>query len=226
LYFEGYTSLVINSNLMCDAPPPRRFQFVGGDLALDFTNTMGGKRAGIAREYLHTYTDFLSWCSQAGLVDNLLAEDLAVQAARCPEEAASVLARAIEVREAIYRIFAAVVENRTASAEDIGLLNRELAAGLHRLCVAAGKGKTDFGWAWTRDGCALDQPLGPVARAAADLLISHTQLNHVHLCDGDNCGWLFVDSSKNHSRRWCDMRDCGNRAKVRRHRLKQGPKKD
>ncbi|HEV2391667.1 MAG TPA: CGNR zinc finger domain-containing protein [Verrucomicrobiae bacterium] len=42
----------------------------------------------------------------------------------------------------------------------------------------------------------------------------------MRLCQGDTCGWLFVDSSKNHSRRWCDMRDCGNRAKARRHRAK------
>jgi len=53
------------------------------------------------------------------------------------------------------------------------------------------------------------------------LLTSSQRLNQVRQCRGDNCGWLFVDGSKNHSRRWCDMRDCGNRAKVRRHRLKQ-----
>jgi predicted RNA-binding Zn ribbon-like protein len=216
---------VTESNLSCDAPPPIRFQFVGGDLALDFTNTMGGKRGGVAREKLHSYADFLAWCSQGGLLDNQLEEELTIQAANCPEEAASVLARAIALREAIYRIFAAVIENRIASAEDIALLNLELASGLRRLCVAPGKGKTDFEWTWTRDGCALDQPLGPIARAAADLLISHAQLNQVHQCGGENCGWLFLDASKNHSRRWCDMRDCGNRAKVRRHRLKQGRKK-
>jgi len=204
---------------MSDAPQVKKFQFVGGDLALDFTNTMGGKRGGIARENLHAYSDFLSWSMQAGLVDNTLAEGLAAQAVKCPEEAAAVLTRVIEVREAIYRIFAAEIEQRSPAPEDIRRLNRELAAGLGRLCVAF-KGKADFEWAWTQDGCALDQPLGPVARAAADLLTSQGELSHVHRCVGDNCGWLFLDSSKNHSRRWCDMRDCGNRAKVRRHRLR------
>ena len=59
--------------------------------------------------------------------------------------------------------------------------------------------------------------------ADAELLASEQQLAHLRQCCGDNCGWLFLDSSKNHSRRWCDMRDCGNRAKVRRHRQKHPP---
>jgi predicted RNA-binding Zn ribbon-like protein len=210
---------VIDSNLTCDAPPAKKFRFVAGDLALDFTNTMGGKRGGIVREKLHTYRDFLSWSSQAGLVNEASANELATQAAACPEEAAAVLIRAIELREAIYRIFAAVVERRAVASADVDLLNLELGTGLRRLRVAAVKGK--FDWAWTKDPCGLDQPLGPVARAAAELMVSHHQLSHVHRCGGDNCGWLFIDSSKNHSRRWCDMRDCGNLAKVRRHRLRQ-----
>jgi len=221
MIFGGYRSLVINVDPTCDAPPAKKFQFVAGDLALDFTNTMGGKRGGIAREYLHTYADFLSWCSQAGLVDEALAKELVTEAARFPEEAATVLTRAIELREAIYRIFAAVVEGRSVSPEDIDLLNRELGRGLKRLCVNAGKGKTEFKWGWTKDSCSLDQFFSPIVRAAAQLMVSQDQLRHVQRCGGDNCGWLFIDSSKNHSRRWCDMRDCGNRAKVKRHRLKQ-----
>jgi len=66
----------------------------------------------------------------------------------------------------------------------------------------------------------LDQPIGPIAHSAAELLTGIQFRGQVRRCEGHNCGWLFVDSSKNHSRRWCDMRDCGNRAKVRRHRLK------
>lgn len=224
MIFGGYFLLVINSKPMGDSPPAKKFRFVAGDLALDFTNTVGGKRGGIARENLHRYADFLSWCSQAGLVDEAATRELTNQADRHPEQAAAVLTRAIELREAIYRIFAAVVEHRAVAQEDTALLNRELGRGLKRLSVIPGKGKTDFDWAWAKDPGALDQPLGPVARATAELLVSEGQLRHVQRCGGGNCGWLFLDSSKNHSRRWCDMRDCGNRAKVRRHRLKHQPK--
>lgn len=206
-----------------DAPTRKKFRFVGGNLALDFTNTVGGKRGKIARENLHSYLDFLSWCWQVGLVDRDLARGLSAGAAALPEEAAIVLARATGLREAIYRLFAAAAGHRRPAAEDLALLNRELGSGLGRLRIAAGKARNSFNWEWSTESAALDIPLGPVARAAAELLTSHSLLDHVRLCGSGDCGWLFIDSSKNHSRRWCDMRDCGNLAKVRRHRLKQQP---
>lgn len=209
-----------DSRSACDALPVKKFQFVGGDLALDFTNTVGGKRGGIARENLHTYRDFISWCRQAGLLDKGLAEELTREAARYPREAAAVLSRAVALREAVYNIFWALANRRKPSPEDLGQLNRELASGLGRLRVLPGK-KGHFKWDWERTAASLDQPLGPVARAAGDLLTSADRLSRVHRCVGDTCGWLFIDASKNHSRRWCDMRDCGNLAKVRRHRARK-----
>jgi len=77
-----------------------------------------------------------------------------------------------------------------------------------------------FDWTWTDGGDALDAPLGPIVRSAAELLTSPRLLERVHQCESDSCGWLFVDAAKNHSRRWCVMSDCGNVAKVRRFRLR------
>ena len=204
---------------MSDAPPAKKFQFVGGDLCLDFANTVGGKRGAVTREYLNTYADFLSWCRQAGILDPVQQERLASLAAAEPGEADSVLERAVELREAIYRTFATLAERRAPDAPDLERLNSELAAALCRLRVRAGE--DGFDWRWAADEPRLEHPLGPVARAAAELLTDREAMAHVRRCQGDTCGWLFLDSSKNHSRRWCDMRDCGNRAKVRRHRLKQ-----
>jgi predicted RNA-binding Zn ribbon-like protein len=204
---------------MSDASPAKRFRLIGGDLCLDFTNTVGGKRGAIARENLHVYRDFLSWSQQAGVVDSLRAERLARLAAERPEEASEVLKRAVELREAIYRIFAAIVEGRAAADADLARLNSELAPALCRLQVGAAE--HGFDWQLASHEPSLEHPLGPVARAAAELLTNREDLAHVRRCEGNTCGWLFLDSSKNHSRRWCDMRDCGNLAKVRRHRLKQ-----
>jgi predicted RNA-binding Zn ribbon-like protein len=180
---------------------------------------MGGKRGARTRENLNSYVDFLSWCRQAGLLESDQAEVLARHASRKRQEATGVLAQAIGVREALYRVFAAIIENKTVAKGDLKTLNSELAVTLGRLRVSP-EGKHSFGWSWAQDQ-ALDQPLGPVVRAAAHLLTDHARLHQLRRCNGDNCGWLFLDSSKNHSRRWCDMGDCGNRAKVRRHRLKQ-----
>jgi len=198
--------------------PGRKFQFCGGALCLDFTNTVGGHRRGTAREFIGSIGDFLSWSEQAGLIGKGEAASLMKKAASHPEEAATVLARALGLREAIYEIFeAATLDKRPPEAALKGL-NEELSRISARMAVASeGRG---FALRWQGVGAALDGVLGPIARSAADLLTSDHLLGHVSQCNGVNCGWLFLDVSRNHSRRWCDMRDCGNRAKVRRHRLK------
>jgi predicted RNA-binding Zn ribbon-like protein len=203
----------------CDAPAAKKFQLVGGNLCLDFTNSVGGKRGATTREHLHSYADLLSWWQQAGLVSEEEAKKLAREAERAPDSAMKVLERAVELREAIYRIFASVVKGHLPAKGDLEILNARLAAALGRMRVQ--RNGATFVWSWASDDCDLASPLGPIARAAAELLTDNWTRPRIHQCVGDNCGWLFVDSSKNHSRRWCDMRDCGNRAKVRRHRMKQ-----
>ena len=210
----------MNAHCIWDGPDFKKFQLVGGNLSLDFANTMGGKRGVMTREYLSGFNRLLSWANQAGLIDRSQAETLAHRAAQEPAHAAGVLERAIELREVIYRIFAAISHKKAPVQEDLERLNAELARSLGRLQIGVRKRPAGFEWQWAKNGEGLDSPLGPIARAAAELLTNGHSLGQVRLCQGDTCGWLFVDSSKNHSRRWCDMRDCGNRAKARRHRAK------
>lgn len=204
-----------------DAPPVKKFRLIGGDLSLDFTNTVGGKRGAITRECLNRYADLLSWFQQADVVNERQAKQLARDADRVPADAARALVRAIELREAIYQIFAATIAGRTPARTDLEALNSELSPALSRLRLGRTADGAGLGWTWAEGAGDLGAPLGPVARAAAELLTDEHALRQVRQCGGGNCGWLFLDSSKNHSRRWCDMRDCGNRAKVRRHRLKE-----
>ena len=201
------------------ASSPKKFEFVGGDLCLDFTNTMGGKRGVAPREYLNSYTDFVSWCRQAGLLDSSKAQALARLAARRVQDSAAALRRAIALRETIYRIFGALASDEPPQASDLDQLNAHLSSSLGRLRLV--RSRKGFTWSWAEQDESLDQPLGPIARSAADLLTSPHLLERVRQCEGDTCGWLFVDSTKNHSRRWCVMSDCGNVAKVRRFRLKK-----
>ncbi len=191
---------------------------MAGDVSLDFTNTVGGKRGLSTREYLNSYTDFLSWCQQADLLDESRAHALLRSATRQPDESAAALQRAIALRETIYRIFAALASDESPHISDLDHLNAELSTHLGRLRVASSK--KGFNWTWVDADDALDQPLGPIARSAANLLTSPHLLEQVRRCEGGTCGWLFVDSTKNHSRRWCVMSDCGNVAKVRRFRMK------
>jgi predicted RNA-binding Zn ribbon-like protein len=201
-----------------------KFHFVGGDLSLDFCNTMGGKRGAIPREKLHTFNDLVSWAEQGGLLQPEQAETLRRYAARNSVDAGALLTRAIELREALFRIFLAASEEKMPTTKDMAVLNAELAASLGRLRIGPAKNDGRFAWQWADEQLKPVHVLGPVARSAAELLVQEDLVANVHQCKGDNCGWLFIDCSKNHSRCWCDMRDCGNRAKVRRHRQKEGRK--
>jgi predicted RNA-binding Zn ribbon-like protein len=203
------------------SPPTEKvYQLVGGALCLDFCNTVGGKREGIAHENLHTYEDLVRWCEQAGITNSEQGRLLKKKAIEDPVQATKVLTRALRLREAIYVIFYAVLNGNLPPTREIGLLNAELGLTLGRLRVQ-GQKDGSFQWIWSGANLMLDYPLGPVAYSAANLLVSGHECEQLRQCGGENCGWLFIDSSKNHSRRWCDMRDCGNRAKVRRHRQKQ-----
>jgi len=197
----------------------KKFQFVGGQLCLDFANTVGGTRAGAAREYLHSYADFLCWCREAGLVSASGAGAMRQKATRRSTDAAGVFQRALALREAIYRIFSSLAWQGAPDEADLEPLNEELCKAHVRLRVVSRK--RGFGWEWAQGDAALDGPLGPIARSAADLLTSRELLARVRQCAGDGCDWLFMDSTRNHSRRWCVMSDCGNRAKVRRHRQRR-----
>jgi predicted RNA-binding Zn ribbon-like protein len=191
------------------------FELVGGKLSLDFVNTFDGSRdTGNGREKLTSYADLVSWSRQAGVITDGEAKGLLREAARRPREAAEVLEQAIALRESIYRIFRAVIRGRSPDKADLAALNAALSRALAQSqVVRQGEG---FVWDWSRDDDAMDRLLWPVVRSAAELLTSE-ELTRARECGGDECTWLFMDTSKNRSRRWCDMKGCGNRAKSRRH---------
>jgi predicted RNA-binding Zn ribbon-like protein len=126
-----------------------------------------------------------------------------------------VFARALELREAIYRLCKAILNKTLPRQPDLERLNQELAIAHGRVRLAAGE--ENFVWAWTEAKNALDQMLWRITDSAAEFLATG-DLTRLRECGGEDCGWLFEDTSKNRSRQWCDMRDCGNLAKVRRFR--------
>ena len=187
---------------------------VGGRVCLDLVNTLDGRRNGHPHDYLNSYADLVSWSLHVGLVTEDVAQQLLDQAGRQPAEASRVFERVIVLRETIYRIFSAVAGGESPAAANLIGLNEELAEVLPQLqLVPVPDG---FAWGWRGDRQALAWLLWPLARSAAELLTS-AELKRVRECEGNNCGWLFVDTSRNRSRRWCDMKSCGNRAKARRH---------
>jgi predicted RNA-binding Zn ribbon-like protein len=196
----------------------RRFKLRGGVACLDFVNTVGSRLADHPSEYLRSYEDLLDWSRQAGLLAPEETEDLSRQAALDPEGTQETLSRALALREAIHRVISSAIAGESQDESDMSALNRELSISLSHLRVMPADGA--YGWGWDRSGDnggpRLDSPLWPVAQSAAELLTS-PKLSRVKLCAGEGCGWVFLDESRNNSRRWCDSRDCGNRERVRRH---------
>jgi predicted RNA-binding Zn ribbon-like protein len=188
---------------------------------LDFVNTVGARvtsKPGFLREKLTTYQALLSWGHLSGVIGANESRRLAHWAANHPRDAAAVLARAKKLREALYRIFQLLLEKGQPQRRDLSIFSRELAiARTHEKLARTGNG---FAWAWDSSQNKLDRVLWPIARCAADLLTS-AGLSQLRQCGGEECGWLFLDTSRNRSRQWCDMRDCGNRAKVKRFRQRQ-----
>jgi predicted RNA-binding Zn ribbon-like protein len=189
-------------------------------LCLDFANTVNWHASRHPVDDLPTYEALVEWAERVGLLSEQRAEHLRREAGRWPEEAAAVLDRAQAAREAIYQLLSARAHGRSASPEAMATLNEAMSEALsHARLRAAGDG---FAWDWSgANPEALDQMLWPVVQSAVDLMTS-PELERVGQCADDRgCGWLFVDTTKNRSRRWCDMRDCGNRAKARRHYAKK-----
>jgi predicted RNA-binding Zn ribbon-like protein len=193
------------------------FGFVGGALALDFTNTVGGTHRAPSHEHLMQYDDLVNFAQQAGAIPQTEARRLTQEAHRHPTRAKDVLNRAIALREAMWRAFEAKATEGVPAARDLLLMNREIASALgHSRLIRQGD---VFVWGWT-DELSLERPLWPIARSAADVMSSPDALSQLRECASDTCEWLFLDRSRNHTRRWCDMNDCGGRAKVRRFRAK------
>ncbi len=193
------------------------WKFVGGRLCLDFLNTVGGRvgPATVLREKLPDYHALLEWSRLAGIATPSQARILARLAQSHPQQARSALTRAVLLRESLYRIFVAAVRARRPDARDLAILDRELQLARSRQRLSHHRGS--FHLTWEHCQPTLDRILWPIALSSAELLTSG-DLSRLRQCEGSDCGWMFLDTSRNRSRHWCDMKDCGNRAKVMRFR--------
>lgn len=195
-----------------DDNPLAELSLIGGRLCLDFLNTVDTHDT-LLDDKLRTYADLAWWAVRVDVLDEADAAPLFAAAERDPGGAADVLARALALREALYRVFVAARAGEPADGADLAVVNDALARTLgHQRIAAAEDG---FAWGWD-DAGGLDRVMWPVVRDAAELLVSG-ELRRVGKCCGDDCDWVYLDTSRNRSRRWCDMQSCGNRAKARRH---------
>jgi len=186
---------------------------VGGRLSLDFVNTKGDRLTDAPNEHLADYATLVAWAQHAGALDAANARRLMHKAAAQPRAAAAVLADAIALRDALYRML--MQRQKAPHAADLARLNAELRRSSAEPHVEFGGGRYEVGWIESDE---LTAPLDAIVRDAVDLLTDDDDCTRVRQCESDGgCGWIFLDCTKGRTRRWCDMKVCGNRAKARRH---------
>lgn len=197
------------------------FDITSGHVALDLVNTLDERRGAEPRELLDSYRALTRWARGAGLLESRDEKTLLAAASRDEASAERVLRRAIELREVCFSIFEAVSRRDHFPPRPLEVLHKLFYEAMKRRSLESSGTRAE--WVWNCADDELDRFLWPVIDAATELVTSDDAAR-VRCCQGETCARLFIDNSRQGNRRWCDMKRCGNRAKVRRHyeRAKSG----
>ena len=193
--------------------------YVAGHPALDLVNTVDWTSRGPEEERIGTYEQLIRWAEGSGVLSAADGRRLRRMAKERPRAAAAAVEHTHDVRATFRELFGAIARGESPGAA-LPRFNRLLAEAMERLEIApgaGGSGHPGFDWRWRGQDSDPRAVLWPVIWSAASLLKSE-ELGNVRVCDGDDCGWMYVDRSRNGFRRWCQMRTCGTREKTRRRR--------
>jgi predicted RNA-binding Zn ribbon-like protein len=195
-----------------EAAPHRTFQLVAAHPALDFVNTLDWRFRGTGpEELLQTYGDLVRFTGQSNLLSPRHAQHLLRTTAS--RKAAKTLASSKELREAMAAALYSSLSGRPLAATQLKTLERHFQTARHHQKLHWNG--SHLKWSWTEAQDEPELPLWLLSQSASSLMTSEV-LSMVRACDNPKCQWLFLDTSKNHTRRWCDMKLCGNRMKARR----------
>jgi predicted RNA-binding Zn ribbon-like protein len=195
----------------------RDLSLVGGHPVLDLANTVEHRGHEPAGDCLADYPAFLAWCARAGVLNARDAGRLKAHAIAHPHAAKDALRRVVELRELVHAAFDAVCAGRRVSAETLAKLDSYALRAFAHLRLRDGAAGPC--WDWDAGSDPLERPLWVLTRLAVALLTDERR-RFIRRCRNPNCDWLFLDTSRNQRRRWCDTRTCGNLTRVRRFRAR------
>jgi predicted RNA-binding Zn ribbon-like protein len=201
-------------------PPSRAdsLDLVGGELAWDFANTSSGRGSPSCQEHLRDFDTLMQWVEHARVLPPSDCGYARAELAGHPRRSRRIFLRAIEMRELIWTIGTALADQRPVPGQLLALLSAAHAENLGHAEMKMRLGS--YIWVWDPHRDIQAAILGPITLSALTLLMEKDLLR-TRRCAGQECGWLFFDTTKNNRRRWCEMRVCGNRAKVRATRERQ-----
>ena len=190
----------------------RAADLVGGDLALDLVNTVTARDTS-PRDWLDDYGALVRWARHGGRFAARDLDALDALAQRHPVKAKAALARTKALREALCAACYVLAEHREPDAATLRTIDAARTAAANAAQLVTRDGRIAIAWHVERSGLDL---VAHVVASHALALFADADLDRLRVCDGRDCGWVFVDASKNGRRRWCDMATCGNVAKARR----------
>jgi predicted RNA-binding Zn ribbon-like protein len=189
-------------------------RLLGGHACLDFVNTVDPRTGKHQRDFLLDYDDLVAWAQLAGILSPKDGKELRAFGQQHPQQAAKVFAKNVALRELLYRLFGAIATGQQPKASDLHALQSAYIDALRH--AEPRPGGAGYTWQWPQGAETLERIGWLITQSAVDLLTS-PRVGRVKMCASpDGCGWLFLDTSKNGSRRWCSMEVCGSRAKMRR----------
>lgn len=191
---------------------------IASELAFDFVNSVADRGGTQHAEYLHNGSDIVIWAHLAKLLSDTDRDTALAMVAADEVLASRLLSEAHALRETIYEIGAALARRDTPREED-----RAALTAVHAHCLGRARLSTSgggFAWTWDPGAALVEAVLGPIALSALSVM-TQQDLARVKRCEGDHCGWLMFDTTKNRRRRWCEMEVCGNRAKMRAFRARK-----
>jgi predicted RNA-binding Zn ribbon-like protein len=174
---------------------------IGGHVALDFCNTAGEHLAERPDEMLRDWGAFIRWAAQFGLIG----PESYVELLRHPAAVDPI----VELREAIYRVGLAIAGERRPGERDLAWIRTQANHAGPNIT------STENGVRWRPSAARASAQLRALLAKEALSLFCSPKALRIGVCEGGKCGWLFLDESRGKRRRWCDMNDCGNRAKAR-----------
>ena len=192
-----------------------RWDYGSGHRALDFANTMDWHLTEHAKDRLRSYEDFTDWAEHGRVINTAQKRALDAEALAHPRQAEKALEAVRRFRDALQRVFDTQALDAKADPADLELIKAHYAKAASRASVSVTGDEMALRWPEiSRD---LEYPLSELAWVSMSLLLSDKRKLVGQCADDRGCGFLFLDTSKNHSRRWCSMEGCGNRAKAKRH---------
>ena len=210
--------------------PDLPFQYIGGDPALDLVNTVDWTSRGPEQDRLTDFDRLARWAEGAGIITAREASSVRARARAEPRESETAYRNALKARAVLERLFRAIAA-REPQGDALDDFNRLLGRALEgmRITPASAKGRSGraLKLGWGEQGESLESIIWPVVWSAAELIVSE-EVARIRICGGVDCGWIYVDRSRNKLRRWCQMETCGTREKSRRRykRMRTGGQVD